>query len=212
MRIATASNGLAILLICLSVPAFARAADQAVVRDECRALPGYPAFRLKLQRAVADRDGQALKALFDPAGAMRVHGIGGPVSYPWSFDRPEAEFVWNELGQILKLGCARSGRKLVLPKVATMAYDDTEPGQLVVLRRTALKSRPSATAETLGFAVPGQVITPRDDDTPPRWTPIELGRRRAYIPSAALRSPFGIRIELVPFEGGWRIRSIGDGV
>lgn len=182
----------------------------AVVRDECTALAGYPEFRTQLRGIVAARDATAFKALFHPAGAMRISGIGGPVSYPWNFDRPEASEVWAELERILSLGCVREGEKLVLPSTAALA-GDVEPGDLVVLQRVAIRTRPQARARVLRTARPGEVFTPLVYE-PEGWVRIETRGRKGYLPLSVLRSPFDARLELVRFEGGWRIKSFGDGV
>jgi hypothetical protein len=182
----------------------------AVAADKCSGLPGYAGFRTELKRVVAARDAVAFKALFHPAGAMRVSGIGGPVSYPWNFDRPEAAEVWAELEQILELGCVREGQKLLLPAVAGLA-GDVEPGDVVALERVAIRTRPRSDARVLRVARPGDVFTPLDY-RPEGWIRIKAQGRIGYLPLSRLRSPHGLRLEVVPFEGGWRIKAFGDGV
>ena len=190
----------------------APAATSSPVSDDCTALPGYPEFRLELQHVVSTRNPAAFKALFHSSGVMRVNGIGGPASYPnWNFDRAEADGVWAELEAILQLGCARAGRKLLLPKVAALG-GEMEPGELVVLRPVAIRNEPRHGAPALRQAKPGQRFTALDYDKPKGWIRIELRGRPAFLPATSLRSPHGLRLELVEDADGWRIRAFSDGV
>ena len=178
---------------------------------ECDGVAGYAVFQARLRAVVAARDVVAFRALFHPAGAMRVHGIGGPASYAdWGLDRPGASAVWAELDKILQLGCAKAGEKLLLPAVATRS--DVPEGDLVVLRRTAVRTQPRGDAAIVRMAKPGQVLTPLENDTRDGWITVRASGRKAYVPASALRSPLDLRLELVRFEGEWRVKSFGDGV
>ena len=185
--------------------------DVAAFSDACTAEPGYGPFRAELERVVAARDGVGLRALFDPLGSMRVNGVGGRADTPdWGFGRPQAGEVWSVLEDILALGCARSGERLVLPGMATFAGTDSD--QLVVLREETLRREPAADATPMRRVERGQLYTFVAYDTPDGWTSVVVDGETGYMPTRALRSPSWFRLELVPFEASWRIREFGDGI
>ena len=185
--------------------------DERAFSDGCTAEPGYPGFRAEFERVVIARDGDGLRALFHPEGAMRVHGIGGRADTPdWGFGRPEAAAVWKELDHILPLGCARSDDRLVLPAMAV--YADLAPEELVLLRAETLRLAPQASAKAVRSLPRGQVVSFSEYGEPDGWTQVSVGASTGYVPTASLRSAYSFRLELVPFEGGWRIREFGDGV
>ena len=185
-----------------------------LTRDECAAVPGYTAFRARLEQVVAARDGTALRALFHPDGGMRVNGIGGHVSTPdWGFDRPHAATVWAELEQILDLGCVRDGDRLLLPAMAILAEDGSVvPEQDMAIERFALRAAPDAEAPVVRWVDPGELVTVISSGEPEGWARLQIGGHEGYGPFDTLRSPHGFQLVLVPFNGGWRIREFTGGV
>ena len=184
----------------------------AAFHDDCTAAPGYSEFRSKLAAVVSARDGDAFRALFHPNGAMRLNGIGGNAGTPdWGLGRPEAAGVWKQLDEILLLGCAPEGEKLVLPGIARLRGDVNED-QLVVMQDAAMRSEASSTGAIVGTAKRGQVFTFTDFDTPDGWTSVIVDGKTAWLPSSTLRSPYAVQLVLVPYEGGWRIRELSPGV
>jgi len=180
--------------------------------DACVAVPGYEGFRSKLRTVVEARDGAAFRALFHPDGAMRVEGVGGRSATPdWGFGRPGAERVWQVLGDILKLGCAVEGERLVMPAMALL-FADLEPDHLIVLQDTPIRRGPSEASPILHNAVRGKIVAFTAFDSPAGWTQILFGKSTAYVPTPAVRSPLSYRLELTRFEGQWRIREFGSGV
>lgn len=185
-----------------------------LTRNECSAVPGYGAFRAKLEQAVAARDGAALRALFHPQGAMRVNGIGGNASTrDWGFDRPNAGTVWAELEDILKFGCVRHGDRLLLPAMAILAEDGSVvPEQDMVIERFALRAAPGPGAPLVRWVDPGELVTLISSGDPEGWAQLQIDGQDGYGRSDSLRSPHGFQLVLVPFEGGWRIREFTGGV
>ena len=194
-----------------AAPAHGKRIDDAAFADACVGEAGYPAFRGELRNVVAARDGDGLRALFHPQGAMRVNSVGGHGNTPdWGFSRPEAKVVWSELKAILSLGCARRGEKLVLPAMALA--DDLQDGEVVVLHEEAIRREPREAAKAVRRVKRGQVLWYSEHAAPNGWTAVRVDGRVGYLPTASLRTPFAVRLELVPYEDGWRIRSFGDGV
>ena len=218
MKTASAALALTLALAGCTTPILSEGADgrdprldASAFADACTEEPGYPAFRASLERVVAARDGEGLRALFHADGAMRVHGVGGRSSaHDWGLGRPEAAAVWPELQEILALGCARSGERLVLPGMA--AVSDLEPGQVIVLRDETLRLAPEAHAKAVRAVERGEVFSFDAWDAPKGWTSVLVDGKTGYLPTSALRSAADFRLELAPFEGGWRIASFSDGV
>lgn len=180
--------------------------------DQCTAVPGYREFRADLHRIVRARDGDGLRALFHASGAMRVNGIGGRANTSdWGFGRPGAVVVWQELEQILELGCMPQGEELILPAMAGLT-GAMEPDQMMALQRVEIRTEPRPDAPVMLSARPGDLFTFSAYDQPPGWTSLLVDGRMGYAPTFALRSPYSYRLELERHEGGWRIDEFGDGV
>jgi hypothetical protein len=182
--------------------------------DECSALPGYPEFRARLEQVVAARDGAALRALFHPDGAMRVHGIGGRASTPdWGFSQPGAEEMWTDLGEILALGCVRRGDRLLLPAMAGLVEDGLiDPEFVLALQDVTIRRAPDPRAAAVGAARKGSRLQSVIHDEVPGWTQIRFRGRKAYAPTRQLRNPHSLQLVFVQHEGDWRIREFGSGV
>ena len=183
------------------------------VRDQCSAVEGYDRFRVRLSSVVERRDGVGLRALFHSKGAMRMNGIGGTMAFPdWGFDRPGADQVWRALDEIIGLGCARRGEKLIMPAMAALAYDGLDDGHAVALRNVALRSRPSERAPTKRLARRGEVLSVTIPDVVSGWTELLYRNKRVFVPSNAVRSPHSTRLELSRENGRWTIEALGSGI
>ena len=206
LLLALAGNGLA-----LAQGEAASRIDVSAFEDNCTGEPGYGAFRTEFERVVLARDGKGLRALFAPDGAMRVNGVGGRGNTPdWGLDRPQAAGVWSELDEILKLGCERSGERLVLPGMAK--YTELEPGQAIVLRDETMRLAPQANAKALRQVTRGQVFPVISWGNAGGWVEVSFGDRVGYLPTDSLRTTGATRLELVRFGDGWRIGEFGSGV
>lgn len=188
------------------------AAYTASFDDECVSEPRYLQFRTQLRAVVAAKDGTAFRALFHTKGAMRVNGIGGNATTPdWGFDRPAAQAVWDELQQILTLGCVRQGDRLLLPAMAAL-IDAGISDSVVALSDVPLRKQPDGAALILGILRKGATATWVIYDDPPGWTQLLVNGRPAYATTINLRSPTSYLLSLSSTDAGWRISEFNSGV
>jgi len=181
--------------------------------DTCTGIDGYARFRRNLTKSVERRDGIALRALFHSHGSMRVNGIGGRMTTPdWGLDRRGAAVVWRDLDEILGLGCARRGDKLIIPAMAALGVDGLGPGHAIALRDVALHTRPTDHAPIKRFARRGELLTVNIDEVVSGWTELLDDDGSVFVSTRAIRSPHATRLELTVEQGQWTIRDFGSGV
>lgn len=189
-------------------------ATAPIFKDVCLSVPGYQAFRSKLESIVETRDGAALRALFDSAGAMRVNGIGGgPGNEDWGFSRPNVESVWPELEAILKFGCVAQGDRLILPAMAALIDDPAvSTDHYVAIKAVDLKAAPKEASATIRRIAPGELVLVVYPGEPDGWSRLLVDGAEVFARSGSLRSPYSFQLVLYRFHGEWRIREFTSGV
>lgn len=201
------------LLLLLTVSGAVQAApsQRAIVRlvreDQCRGVPGYAVFRQALQRVAAAQDVRGLQQLFHPRGSMRVHGVYMTAS---AADADSSRFapMFAEIHDILARGCARNGKRLIMPGLARLAEDNVATETLVVIRPTWLHR--TTTGARLARLRPGQLLTEIHHGD--RWARVQLGRRTGSVPTRDVRNPYDTRIEAEWIDGRWAIIEFGSGI
>lgn len=212
--IALAAGAAASLAGCRTVESREAVAAVAEWPDECAGVAGYAAFRSALEEVAAARDGRRLRALFHPGGSMRVNGIGGSAggTFDWGFDRPQAASVWEELDEILRLGCARRGERLYLPAMAALVED----GSVSTDVDMSLTDAPAFESREDGAAVIGRIAKGETVETiahdPAGWVRVLVDGREAYVRAADLRSPHSFVLVLSNEGGRWGIAEFASGV
>lgn len=177
--------------------------------DECSGLDGFPAFRSALAEAVARRDEASFRALFAQTGYMRMNGVGGGRDAPpGQLSGAAGAEVWQDLDQVLTLGCAAEHDRLFLPATAKVPDSLDASSQKVAIRDTAVRSAPSADAPVLAAAPRGSLLLQFEYPPEPAegWEYFTLRNGRSgFVPAADLRSTLDTAL-VVGREGEeWRI-------
>ncbi|MFC4294831.1 hypothetical protein ACFO0A_07115 [Novosphingobium tardum] len=114
-------------------------------RDECAALPEFPAFRDKLFSAIRARDVAALLPLF--ATDVRLDFGGGAGREELGKRLTSSPGLWDSLAGIVPLGCAADGGIATLPWIFSRVPDDIDPGVTMLATGPAVAVRKSAEPE-----------------------------------------------------------------
>jgi hypothetical protein len=179
--------------------------------DECAGDPSFVAFRAALADAVERRDREALLALVADNIELDFGGGVGRAAFveTWELDRPATSRVWEELGQVLRLGCAREpeGEFLHSPSMALADQDYEDPLMSAVAIRPGaeLRAAPDATA-ALVTTLDWDVLTVPEWDFDAAWQQVVLGdASTGFVRTEDLRGLFAYRAVFSRVDGQWRM-------
>ena len=208
----------ALLFAGLMIAAGLATARDPVLAPPRQALPpSVQAMRDDLQRIVAARDAQALRARVRDATTLSFGGDTGPEGFDalWLRDADATRELWRVLEEILALpGVARRGDGEVVycaPYVYCLPYPgdlDVFEAQVVLGRDVAVRARPDLAAPVVtrvSHAVLTRVDDAVDSANDPAWMRVRLASgQEGYIATRLLRSPIDYRIALVRESAhGW---------
>jgi hypothetical protein len=139
---------------------------------------------------------------------MRVHGVylSAAAADP---DRARFAPVWAEISDILNRGCARNGKRLILPAIASLAEQNVATETLIAIRPTWLHRQRSNHARSVRIET-GEMLTEIVHGD--IWTRVQLGTLEGKVRTADVRSPYDSRIELEWSDGRWTIIGFGSGI
>lgn len=182
--------------------------------DECSQLPGYAAFRQKLERAVTLRNTSEFIALLHPRLTSKASkAAGGSDDYRWLFGRYGAETAWSELQELLEFGCVQHGDKLLLPAMAKLVQDmSVDPEYDVTIKRVVVRTEPDASASVLRAFDQGELVRTVTHGSPPGWVAVLVNEQKGFVQAADIRSPHDFQLELTMENGRWYVYDFGSGV
>lgn len=207
------STARTLLFTGLMAAASAAAASDPVLAPPADTLPpAAQAMRDDLQRIVAARDAQALRAHVRDATTLSFGGDTGPEGFDalWLRDADATRELWRVLEEILALpGVARQGDDkdvYCAPYVYCLPYPagvDVFEAEVVLGRDVSVRTRPDLKAPVVTRV--SHVVVTRIEDPATDWTRVRLASgREGYIATPLLRSPIDYRVSLVrEGERGW---------
>ena len=204
------------LLAALAMGPAAEAARPAPVvagryapKDECSPLPGAAAFRASLTAAVRARDAEAMGRLSAPEITLDFGGGAGRDEFVRRLRGEEGAQLWQELDEILALGCAVQTALLFMPWFYAQDIGDFDPFDVMLVTGTAvpLRTAPNARARPVRLLswVLVEPISADDHEAPFRRVRLPGNRVTGYVASARLRSPADYRLIAERAGPGWRI-------
>lgn len=177
--------------------------------DKCSQLEGYGLFRSQLKKAIATRDEAAFRALFGPKGYIRMDGVGGGAQMPSNqSNKSFTTVIWEDLEQILNLGCAIDDGGLLLPYTTQVPESLSALGQMVAIRPTAVRLAPTESARVLAIAPRGALLVQIKLPAKPvdGWEYFTFRNGRSgYAKLKDLRSPLGSALQVAREGTEWRI-------
>lgn len=175
-------------------------------QDECTAKPGWPAFRKALDTAIASRNADALAALASADIALDYGGGSGTAELKKRLADPDGP-LWQELDDILPLGCAVEGGLAAMPWVFWNVPDtiDSYSAMLVVGSDAQLTAKPGGKQQApVGWRIVGIDPLKFDPKAPATRVTLENGQK-GFVQTAALRSLLDYRLIAEPKDGVWKI-------
>jgi hypothetical protein len=182
-------------------------------RDTCGDLPGAEAFREKLAEAVMARDADAFVAL--AAEDVKLDFGGGTGRAELKNRLTDKKWMlWDELDQLLKLGCADNSQGgITLPWYFEQHIDkvDAAGGMLVTGEKVPLLDAPDPKGKPLA-AISWDVVelkALKPDDAFQQVT--TLDGKHGYIATDKLRSLLDYRLLATSRNGKWSVVSLVSG-
>lgn len=192
-------------------PALPRITGRYSTRDECSALTGWQPFAAAVRAAVVKRDSRAFAALASDGILLDFGGGAGQAELVKRLDDRSARSLWEELDQLVALGCAKvgGGQGASMPWFWEQDLGGADPFEVWLVT---------------GAAVP--LLSAADPEAPPRaslgWVLVEpvkqyagqapfqnvrlVGRsEQGYVESRYLRSQIDYRLISERIGGTWRI-------
>jgi hypothetical protein len=177
--------------------------------DQCAADPSFAAFRTQLVQAIVGKDRAYLLSILSDDILVDLGGGTGQAAFveAWHLDDPETSAVWDELGEVLRLGCIQDPEQgNWSPSMFASGEIDDPFGTALVIRPSAsLYAAPDANSPrvaTLGWDLVSVVEWNGQDS----WQRVQLADgREGYARSADLRSPVDYRAGFRRIDGRWRI-------
>ncbi len=189
--------------------------------DEAASDPSWTRFRERLLTAVQQRDKKFVLGIVDRHvrnGLEQPRGLDEFIRQ-WSPDAEDSP-LWRELPRALFLGAVyyqheRMPRSLCAPYVLPRWPKNTDPqgNGAITARETALRSRPSGSADILAnlsysiVRVTDWEVADADPEAKQQWVKIHAQERDGYIPEEHVRSPLEHLICFRKGEAGWRLTS-----
>jgi len=180
-------------------------------RDDCAAQPGWPAFRVRLEAAVARRDVAALAGLTDPDVQLDYGGGHGIAEMKQRLDDKDYK-LWDQIAAMLPLGCGLAQGSATLPWIFANAPEDADPyaAMLVLGPDVPAYAKASAASPVVGKLDWALVAMAEGSSADGEFAKVTLpGGGTAFIENARLRSVIDYR--LIAERGGkqgWRITAL----
>lgn len=182
-------------------------------RDTCHSVPGADAFRRELANAVRLRDSDAFLALAAEDIKLDFGGGSGRAELKKRLTDPDWK-LWEELDQLLKLGCAANPQGgITIPWYFEQHIDkvDAMSGMLVTGENVPLLSAPDPKSSAVG-AISWDVVsldTLAPDD--PYQSVTTVDGKKGYIATGKLRSLIDYRLMATRRNGNWSIVMLVSG-
>lgn len=178
-------------------------------RNDCAALPGWPAFHDKLAKAVAGKDAAALSALAAPSIKLDYGGGAGREELRKRLADTKRG-AWRELARILPLGCAVADGIVAMPWYFWNLPPDADAygTMLVTGEGVPLRAKPDPDARALA-TLDWAMVSVRQAKADPagRYTAVRTraGKADGFILTDKLRSVLAWRLIAERQGGEWKL-------
>ena len=180
--------------------------------DQCKGDPSFTKFLTDLKRTAATKDRPAFLSLLAPDVLVDFGGGTGSKAFEdqWTFDPTEYGNLWDQLGTMLKMGCAKDGGSRIIPSLPMQVDQDVAMEWVVILPGAKLYKMVgelSPKPQTIPWTV--ATVTSRASDT---MTGVRLpDGREGYVPDDLVYEPIGYRMIVEKRAGKWMITAFVAG-
>ncbi|MGZ8998844.1 MAG: SH3 domain-containing protein [Allosphingosinicella sp.] len=196
--------GLALLILSPSEPA-----RRLPPIDECASDLAFAAFRSGLIEAVEQRDAVRLLAAVGENIEFDFDDGSGRDRFAtnWHLDRPQDSPLWDELGTVLSLGCARSGDGAYWSPSLAASNEIDDPFATFLVIRPGATMHASADAGSAVLANLDWDLVERVEwaGENPWWKVRLADGREGYVRGVDLRSPVDYRAGFERIDGRWQM-------
>ena len=199
--------GLALAM--LATTAQAAPAKQFPPHDECLSMDGYFDMRQNFEGIVKRRDAKAFLAMVSPSISWSFGGGEGKAEFAkeWKLETGKASPIWEELDQIVRLGCVTQGADaVVMPHMfgQDAGTGDAGGGYALVLGPAVNVRADATTSSTSLRKLNWEVVETVAQDPTNKWTKIKSADGKGgYIRNDYLRGLLDYRIGFERKEKGW---------
>jgi len=178
--------------------------------DQCASDSSFAEFRDALREAIARRDRDRLLAMLADDILVDFGGGAGRDDFvrAWELDRPQTSRVWDELGAVLALGCAREDDgTLWAPSLYRQLGDQEDPftAMLAVRPGAVMRAAPDPASRPVAM-LDWDVLTLQPDDGADDWLPATLSDGRAgFVARGDVRGAVDYRAGFQKAAGRWRM-------
>ena len=181
--------------------------------DQCSGDPTFVEFREKLVGAIALKDAKSLRPLVDleikySLGPEGDDGWSGFVR-SWNLDRPAGSELWQELSEVLNLGCGDYNGVKFMPANLTNfgELDASFPPYWAVENGAAFRSQPDDTAPVV-MMLDNHLLFELDGGAPDGWLYGRLSYGQSgYVRLSSVRSAMDYRATFELRDGQWVMTS-----
>ncbi len=178
--------------------------------ETCASDRSFVAFRNQLRQAIERRDARRLLALVSDDIRVNFGGDAGRADFSrqWGLNRPQTSQLWQELGAVLRLGCARAeGGGFVSPSLNAQLGENDDPFETVVavVPGSTMHARADARSPVVR-RLQWDVLRTRNDNGQSPWVRVTVPRGPSgYVRRAHVRSPVDYRAYFRRTRAGWRM-------
>jgi hypothetical protein len=182
--------------------------------DQCSADAGFAAFRTQLERVVAAADAKGLTAMVADDVLVDFGGGEGKAAFikAWGLDQPQPSQLWDELRQVMALGCAKEGQGFVIPSLGAQLPEKLDPfTTLVALPGSKLRKAPGDGAPSIA-SLDWNVLTVTSSTDVAPWSGVTMADgRQGFVNGEQVISPLGYRASFERRGGKWLLVSFVAG-
>jgi hypothetical protein len=177
--------------------------------DLCASDQSFAAFRVQLRQAIAGKDRAFILAMITDDIEVDFGGGAGRGDFErtWTLDRPETSPLWEELGEVLDLGCVPDGEGLYWsPSMfREEGIDDPFSAALAIHPGGALHEAADASSPVVA-TLDWDLLTVPEWNGEAAWQRAQTADGRSgYVRSSELRSPIDYRAGFRKIDGRWRM-------
>ncbi|MDG6078776.1 hypothetical protein E3U23_06160 [Erythrobacter litoralis] len=182
-------------------------------RNECIELPGAKEFFVSLEKAIKDRNADALLGITAPGVRLDFGAGGGLTAFRERLEASDSQ-LWAELDRIVALGCAvDDGGNMVLPWyfAQDLKVDDPFAAMIVTGSDVPVLSEPNAIASPIE-RISWDTVTAVDGPPKNGFAQVRTtSGGEGFVAADKLRSLVDYRLYVSGQNGNWHITSFVSG-